>query len=120
LEAVPFLYVSAITGQRVHKLLEAIVTVAEARKQRIATAEVNRALRGLVDRNQPPQAPGREVKLLYASQISSAPPTFAVVSNWPDEIGDSYQRYLINGFRAAWGFAGTPIRLKLRRKRGRS
>jgi GTP-binding protein len=120
LDAAPFLYVSALTGQRVHKLLDQILEVADARKQRIATHDVNRALRALVDRTQPPQGSGPEVKLLYASQISSAPPTFAVVTNKPEAVGESYQRYLINGFRAEWGFTGTPIRLKLRRRRGRS
>ncbi len=120
LEAAPFLYVSALTGQRVHKLLDVILEVAEARRRRIATAEVNRTLRALVDRNQPPQISGAEVKLLYASQIGTEPPTFAVVSNNPRAIAESYQRYLINGFRAQWGFTGTPIRLKLRRRRGRN
>jgi GTP-binding protein len=119
LEAAPFLFISALTGQRVHKLLDLIVEVAEARKRRIGTADVNRTLRALVDRNQPPQGPGREVKLLYGSQIAIAPPTFAIVSNFPEEVGEPYQRYLVNGFRREWGFTGTPIRLKLRRKRSR-
>ncbi|MBI4500833.1 MAG: ribosome biogenesis GTPase Der, partial [Gemmatimonadetes bacterium] len=120
LEAAPFLYVSALTGQRVHKLLDAIIAVSEARKRRVTTAEVNRVLRALVDRNQPPQTPAGEVKLLYGSQIAEAPPTFALVSNRPEDISETYQRYLVNGFRAEWEFAGTPLRIKLRRKRGRS
>ncbi len=120
LEAAPFLYLSALTGQRVRKLLDLILEVAEARKQRISTHDVNRALRLLVDRNQPPQAGGPEVKLLYASQIATAPPTFAVVTNRPEAVAESYQRYLVNGFREEWRFTGTPIKLKLRRKRGRS
>ncbi len=119
LDAAPFVYISALTGQRVRKLLDMIIEVAESRAKRVTTHEVNRVLRSLVDRSQPPQTHGLEVKFLYASQIGSHPPTFALVTNHPDAIVESYQRYLVNGFRAAWGFNGTPIRLKLRRKRGR-
>jgi GTP-binding protein len=73
----------------------------------------------LVQRTQPPQAVGKEVKLLYASQIGTAPPTFAVVCSRPEAIPESYQRYLVNGFYKEWGFKGTVIRLKLRRRRDR-
>ncbi len=112
LEWVPFLYVSALTGQRVRKLLDLIVEVAAEREKRIATAEVNKVLGELVDRNSPPQKAGEEVKLLYASQIGTAPPEFAIVSNRPLDIQESYQRYLTNGFRGAWSFKGSPLRLK--------
>ena len=113
---VPFLYVSAASGQRVRRLLDLILEVAAAREHRVATAEVNRVLEELVQRTMPPQKPGEAVKLLYASQIGTAPPTFAIVTNRPDAVPESYQRYLVNGFRAAWGFAGAPLRLKLRRR----
>ena len=116
---VPFVYTSALTGFRARKILDLILQVYEARRRRIDTSEVNRVLEGLVGRTQPPQAAGKEVKLLYASQIGTAPPTFAIVSNRPDAIPESYQRYLVNGFYDAWGFEGSPIRLKLTRKRGR-
>ena len=116
LKYVPFLYVSAESGLRIHKLLDLILEVAEARKQRIQTAEVNRVLKGLLERNGPPQQGGDEVKLLYASQIGTAPPTFAIVSNRPADVPEAYQRYLIHGFRAAWPFSGSPMRLKLTRR----
>jgi GTP-binding protein len=119
LDAAPFLYVSALTGQRVRRILELILEVAEQRQRRIGTAEVNRVLEALVQRNQPPQQGGREVKILYGSQIGTTPPTFAIVCNAPEAIPDSYQRFLVNGFRTAWGFAGVPLRVKLRRKRSR-
>ena len=112
LRYVPFLYVSALTGQRVRKILELIVQVAESRELRVPTAEVNKVLAELVERNAPPQKPGEEVKLLYASQIGTAPPTLAIVSNRPDEVPESYQRYLVHGFREAWPFPGSPLRLK--------
>ncbi|HZI23414.1 MAG TPA: ribosome biogenesis GTPase Der [Gemmatimonadales bacterium] len=117
LEFIPFLYVSAKTGQRVPRLLELIVQVAEEREKRVPTAEVNRVLGSLVDRQQPPQPVGESVRLLYASQIGTAPPRFAIVSNRPEAIPESYARYLANGFRAAWQFTGSPLNLKFRRKR---
>jgi GTP-binding protein len=116
---VPFVYTSAVTGLRVRKLLDLIMAVSEERTRRIGTAEVNRVLERLMQRAQPPQAVGKEVKLLYASQIGTSPPTFAIVSNRPEAIPESYQRYLVNGFYKEWGFTGTVIRLKLRRKRDR-
>jgi len=117
LRFIPFLYVSAKTGQRVPKLLELIVQVAEERQKRVPTAEVNRVLETLLDRQQPPQPVGESVRLLYASQIGTAPPRFAIVSNRPEAIPESYSRYLANGFREAWRFTGSPLNLKFRRRR---
>jgi GTPase len=119
LRYVPFLYVSALTGQRVRKVLELIVQVAESRELRVPTAEVNKVLARLVERNAPPQKPGDEVKLLYASQIGTAPPTLAIVSNRPEEVPESYQRYLAHGFREVWPFPGSPLRLKFTRRGSR-
>ena len=112
LRHVPFVYLSALTGQRARKVLELILQVADVREQRIPTAEVNRVLTSLLERSAPPQKPGEEVKLLYASQIGTAPPTFAIVSNRPSDVPESYQRYLANGFREVWPFSGSPLRLK--------
>jgi GTP-binding protein len=112
LRHVPFVYLSAVTGQRARKLLDLILEVADAREQRVPTSEVNRVLASLLERSAPPQKPGEEVKLLYASQIGTAPPTFAIVSNRPKDVPESYQRYLANGFREVWPFPGSPLRLK--------
>ncbi|HXI20937.1 MAG TPA: ribosome biogenesis GTPase Der [Gemmatimonadales bacterium] len=112
LRYVPFVYLSATTGQRLTRIPELILEVAAARDHRVPTAEVNRVLEQLLARNAPPQQPGEEVKLLYASQVGTRPPLIAIVSNRPDEVPEAYQRYLANGFRAAWGFTGAPLRLK--------
>jgi GTP-binding protein len=121
LEAVPFVYLSALTGQRAGKVLDAILDVADARHHRVQTAEVNRAIQELVAIRQPPQAGVGEVKLLYGSQVGTAPPTFAIVSSRPDRIPDSYRRYLVNGLRERFGFRGAPIRLRFTgRRRERS
>jgi GTP-binding protein len=117
LDAVPFLFISALEGQRVGKVLEAVLEVADARRKRVPTHDVNEALRELVGIRQPPQEGGAEVKLLYGSQIEIEPPTFAIVSSRPDTIPDSYRRFLVNGLRERFGFAGSPIRLRFTRRR---
>jgi GTP-binding protein len=114
---VPFLYVSALTGLRVQKVLEAVVEVADARLRRVQTAEVNRAIREMAAERQPPQAGGSEIKLLYGSQIGEAPPTFAIVASRPDAIPETYRRFIVNGLRRRFGFLGTPIRLRFTRRR---
>ena len=117
LDFIPFAYVSAKTGQRAHRLLDLILLVADERTKRVPTAEVNRVLEHLVERQQPPQPVGESVRLFFATQIGTAPPRFAVVSNRPDAIPESYARYLTRGFREAWAFTGAPLNIKFRRKR---
>jgi GTP-binding protein len=113
---VPFLFASAKTGLRVTKVLDVILEVAAERTKRITTSEVNERLGELVARQQPAQAAGREVRLMYATQVDVAPPTFAVFGNHPDLVQEHYVRYLHNGFRESWGFKGNPVRIVLRRK----
>jgi GTP-binding protein len=120
LQHVPFLFTSALTGQRVTKVLEVIRTVREERAKRIPTSDVNEALHELLARRQPPQAAGNEVKLNYATQVETAPPTIVVFGNHPELVQEHYIRYLHNGFRAKWGFAGNPLRIILKRKSGRN
>ena len=117
LSFVPFLYISAKHGQRVSRLLDLIFTVAEEREKRVPTAEVNRVLEALIARQSPPQPVGESLRLFYATQIGTAPPRFAVIANRPEEIPESYSRYLVNGFREAWEFTGAPLNIKFRRKR---
>jgi GTP-binding protein len=116
LSFVPFLFTSALTGQRVQRILELILEVEEERRKRVSTAEVNRRLGELLARRQPPQAAGRDVKLNYATQVETAPPTIAVFGNHPDLVEEHYVRYLHNGFRESWGFTGNPLRILLKRK----
>ena len=116
LKWVPILFTSAVTGQRVHKVLEMIVEVEEARQRRIPTHQVNEVVRALVTRTKPPAFQNHPVKLLYATQVSVAAPTFVIWTNHPDGVTDSYLRYLQNGFRKAWGFLGAPLRMNLRRR----
>lgn len=113
---IPIVFTSAVTGQRVHRVLELITQVQEQRMRRISTHEVNEVMRALVTRTKPPAYMNHPVKLLYATQVAVAPPTFVVFSNHPDAIPEAYQRYLQNGFREAWGFEGVPLRINLRRR----
>ncbi|MBA3557402.1 MAG: ribosome biogenesis GTPase Der [Gemmatimonadaceae bacterium] len=113
---IPFLFTSALTGQRVHRVLDLILTVEQERHKRISTSQVNTRLEELVARRQPPQAAGREIKLLYATQVETAPPTIAVFGNHPELVQEHYVRYLHNGFREAWGFTGNPLRILMRRR----
>jgi GTP-binding protein len=118
LKHVPFLFTSALTGQRVSKVLDIIQLVDEESRKRVSTSEVNERLGELLARRQPSQAAGREVKLNYATQVSVSPPTFAVFGNHPDLVEEHYVRFLHNGFRESWPFTGNPVRILLRRKSG--
>ena len=116
LNFVPFVFTSAITGQRISRILELMLQVEQERLKRVSTSEVNERLQELIARRQPPQAAGREVKLNYATQVEVAPPTIAVFGNHPDLVQEHYVRYLHNGFRESWGFTGNPLRVLMRRK----
>jgi GTP-binding protein len=118
LNFVPFLFTSAKTGLRVTRALDLVLAVDEERQKRITTSEVNERLGELLARLQPPQAAGREIRLNYATQVQTSPPTIAVFGNHPDLVEEHYVRYLHNGFREAWGFTGNPLRIVMRRKAG--
>jgi len=115
---VPFLFTSALTGQRVTKILDLIQLVDDESRKRIPTSQVNERLAELLARRQPSQAAGREVKLNYATQVSVQPPTIAVFGNHPDLVEEHYVRFLHNGFRESWQFTGNPLRVLLGRKSG--
>src|SRR5690349_10967133 len=116
LQWVPFLFVSALTGQRVSKVLDIVMQVDEERHKRVSTSKINETLEEMLARRQPSQAAGREVRLNYATQVETAPPTIAIFGNAPDLVEEHYVRFLHNGFRAAYGFTGNPLRIVLRRK----
>jgi GTP-binding protein len=113
----PILFISALTGQRVKKVLDTIDQVAEEAKKRISTSPLNRALEGWVKRSPPPTFRTRQVKMNYMTQVSVAPPTFIIYTNFPEGIHFSYERYLLNQMRETFGFEGVPIRLQFRKKR---
>jgi len=111
---IPMLFTSAMTGQRIRKTLDLILDVGEERRRRIETHEVNEVLEALLRRQPPPLYRGRRVKVKYGTQVTITPPTFAIFSNYPKALPAPYIRYLESGFREAWSFMGTPIRIRFR------
>ncbi len=112
----PVLFISALTGQRVHKVIEMINSVSNQHAMRISTGMINDVINEAVLLNQPAISGGRRLKLYYTTQVSVKPPTFAVFVNEPSLMHFSYLRYLENQVRKAFGFEGTPIRFLLRKR----
>ena len=111
---VPIVFTSAITGQRVQKVLDIVLEVAAARAQRIATHDVVEAVRELARRQPPPHYRGMPVKVLYATQVGTRPPTFVLFVNHPKALTPAWLRFMLRGLRERWPFAGTPVRLRVR------
>jgi len=114
LDYVPILFISAESGQRVHTILDEVLTVYEARSQRLTTSDVNKIMRDALAKQAPPSKGGVRLKFMYATQVSVAPPTFVFFVNKPKWVHFSYQRFLENQIREAYPFPGTPIRLIFR------
>jgi GTP-binding protein len=112
----PLIFTSALTGKRVLKVLELVDFVAEKHATRISTANLNALIREAVQQNPPPTDKTRRLKILYATQSGVKPPRFVLFVNDPELLHFSYQRYLENQIRSAYGFEGTPIRFSLRRR----
>jgi len=117
LDYVPILFISALTGQRASRIFQTIDQVTAEHRKRIATGELNSWLREAVQSYPPPTFRNRPVKLLFISQVSTAPPTFVLFANEPMGLGESYQRYLLRRLREKHGFTGTPLRLYLRKRK---
>ena len=112
----PTMYVSALTGQRVSKILELVDFVAEQNSTRLSTSTFNTLLREWVHLNPPPTDKGRRLKILYATQVGVKPPSFVLFVNDTELMHFSYKRYLENQVREHFGFEGSPIRMILRQK----
>ncbi len=113
----PILFISALSGQRVHRILATVDRVSHNRERRVPTGELNRFLTRLTQKFQPPSHKGRRLNIYYATQVSASPPTFLLVVNYPEAMHFSYERFLHNRIREQWDFEGTPIRIVLRRAR---
>lgn len=110
------LFTSALTGQRVNTVLDAVKSAWEQASRRITTGALNDVLGDAQVALQPPMMGGRKLKIYYATQQGSCPPTFVLFVNAEELMHFSYQRYLENQLRKAFGFEGTPIRFILREK----
>ncbi|MDL2233781.1 ribosome biogenesis GTPase Der [Ruminococcaceae bacterium OttesenSCG-928-L11] len=112
----PFLFISALTGQRIHKLFELIKFVAEQNAMRISTGRLNDLLAYATARVQPPSDKGKRLKIYYMTQSSMKPPTFVCFVNRAELFHFSYQRYIENQIRETFGLEGTPIKMIVRER----
>ncbi len=117
MEYVPFVFISAKTGQRVGKLFELINLAHMNNSLRISTGKLNEILAYATNRVQPPSDKGKRLKIYYMTQVSVKPPTFVVFVNDKKLMHFSYTRYLENKIREAFGFAGTPLKFLIRERR---
>ncbi|MEO8677412.1 MAG: ribosome biogenesis GTPase Der [Vicinamibacterales bacterium] len=114
LDFAPILHISAVTGERTPKLLEVVDKVAIAGRVRIGTGELNRFIEKVTTSSPPVTAGTRNVRVMYASQTSVAPPTFVLFTNAKTKLHFSYERFLVNRLRETYGFFGNPIRIQVR------
>jgi GTP-binding protein len=116
----PVIFVSALTGQRVAKIMATVEEVAAEYNKRVPTPALNRVLMEAVKSHQPPLHQGKRLKFFYMTQTAVRPPSFVIFSNRAEGVHFSYQRFLVNKLREAFGFTGVPLRLtfKDREQRG--
>jgi len=110
----PIVFVSALSGQRVGKIMTTVDEVMEQYTRRVSTAELNKVFSEAVETHHAPLSHGRRVKFYFSTQVAVRPPSFVIFTNQPENIHFSYERYLVNKFREAFGFTGTPLRLMFR------
>jgi GTPase len=113
---VPIVFTSAITKQRLHKVLEISMEVYKNRTQRIPTKKLNDFTQDIVKRNPPPSVKGKFVKIKYATMLPTHAPSFAFFCNLPQYIKEPYKRYVENRLRETFNFEGVPIRIFFRKK----
>lgn len=120
LEWAEIIFVSALTGQRVDKIIDLVNNSAEQHQRRVTTAVINEVLEEAIRWHSPPTTrQGRQGKIYYGTQVSSKPPSIALFVNSPDRFNDNYRKYIERQFREQLGFSGTPIRFFWRGKKER-
>ena len=116
MQYVPFLFISAKTGQRLDKLYQLIIYVSQQNAIRISTGMLNDLLANATARVQPPSDKGKRLRIYYMTQASTKPPTFVAFCNNKELFHFSYQRYLENQIRETFGLEGTPVRMLIRER----
>ncbi len=113
----PIVFGSALTKQRIYKVLQQAIEVYEHRKELIPTSQLNNAMQEIIGAYEPPAVKGKYVKIKYVTMLKEARvPSFVFFCNLPQWIKDPYKRYLENQIRERWNFSGTPINLYFRQK----
>jgi GTPase len=110
----PIVFVSALSGQRIGKIMTTVDEVMSQYIRRVSTAELNRVFSEAIETHHAPLSHGRRVKFYFSTQVATRPPSFVIFTNQPENIHFSYERYLVNRFRDAFGFSGVPLRLMFR------
>lgn len=110
----PIVFVSALSGQRIGKIMTTVDEVMEQYTHRVSTADLNRVFSEAIEAHHAPLSHGRRVKFYFSTQVAIRPPAFVVFTNQPENIHFSYERFIINRFREAFGFNGVPLRLMFR------
>ncbi len=113
---VPLVAVSALTGDGLDRLMQAIVDAHEVWNRRVSTSALNRWFEQVLSAHPPPAVSGRRLKLNYITQAKTRPPSFVLFCTRADALPDAYKRYLVNSLRDSFDLPGTPIRLTLREK----
>ncbi|MDD2620467.1 MAG: ribosome biogenesis GTPase Der [Syntrophomonadaceae bacterium] len=113
----PIMYISALTKQRIFKTLELVDFVADQYNHRVTTSQLNEVVNDAIMINPLPGGGGKRVKIMYSTQVRTAPPTFVFFANHPDLVHFSYLRYLENVLRKNFGFEGAPIKMIVREKK---
>lgn len=112
----PIIFISALTGKRVSKVMELVNQVYENHNRRISTAELNAFLEEAFARRKPPAKQRKYIQMKYITQTEVSPPTFVIFTSHPELVDKAYINYLNNRLRERFNFEGVPIRLKFRRK----
>lgn len=112
----PILFISALSKQRIFKVLEVANAVYQRRSKRIPTHELNEVLLPIIEETPPPSWKGKYIKIKYVTQLPTAVPSFAFYANLPQWVKDPYKRFLENQIRKNWDFSGIPINIFIREK----
>nr|WP_321979970.1 ribosome biogenesis GTPase Der [uncultured Cohaesibacter sp.] len=112
---VPLVPVSGLTGKNLDRLMKSVLDIYEVWNRRVSTSRLNRWLNGATQGHPPPAVGGRRIKVRYVTQIKTRPPTFVVMCSRPEDLPDSYQRYLLNDLRDTFKIPAVPVRMLMRK-----
>ena len=112
----PIIFISALTKQRIFKVLETVQEVYERRSNRVPTSKLNEVMLPIIEATPPPATKGKYIKMKYVMQLPTAVPSFVFFANLPQWVKDPYKRFLENKIRENWDFSGTPINIFIREK----
>lgn len=112
----PIIFISALTKQRIFKVLETVQEVYQRRSTRIPTSKLNEVMLPIIEATPPPATKGKYIKIKYVMQLPTAVPSFAFFCNLPQWVKEPYRRFLENRIRENWNFSGTPINIFIREK----